>query len=512
LSELDVLVRGATVYPGEGPGREVDVGVAGGRIAAVGELDGAVAAEVVDGRGCLLCPGFIDLHAHSALASFDDPLLSPKLLQGFTTEVICPDGLAPAPVADGRQEARREYLRALEGNGPAVWGWTRFDEYLDALEATRPALSLVPSIGHGAVRDTVVGGDRVAPSAEQLAEMRRQVRLGLEAGARMLSFGLVYIPGAYAATDELVAVAEEAAPFGAPLVPHVRNEGAGLLEAVGEMIEVARRSGAPLHVSHLKSLRPELIEPLLELLDTASAELDVTFDQYPYGAGATLLASLLPGWAQEGGAAATLERAADPAARRQIERDVDDGIPGWENLLGTLGPECIVVRGRSLSEHAAEDGGSAVDTLCELLLESRLAVPMVLHYATDDAVRTIAAHRLQLVGSDGIFGELPHPRLYGTAPRFLGRFVLREGLLPVEEGVARLTARAAARLGLGDRGRVEEGLRGDLVLLDPEQYVDTATYEAPKSSPPGVRGVWVAGERVVRDGVPTGARPGGVVR
>jgi N-acyl-D-aspartate/D-glutamate deacylase len=335
------------------------------------------------------------------------------------------------------------------------------------------------------------------------------VRLGLEAGARTLSYGLVYIPGAYAGSDELVAVAREAAAVGAPLVPHVRNEGAGLLEAVGEMVDVARRSEAPLHLSHLKALSGDaLVAPLLELVDEAAAGIDVTFDQYPYGAGATLLASLLPAWAQAGGAAATLERALDPEARRAIARDIREGLPGWENLLGTLGPERIVVHGQTL----ADRGGDVVDIVCDLLLESGLAAPMILHYASDDAVREIAAHRLQLVGSDGIFGVEPHPRLYGTAARFLGRLAIREGLMPVQEAVARLTARAARRLSLSDRGRIEHGLRADLVLLDPSTYIDTATYEAPQQSPPGVLGVWVAGQAVVRDGAVTGARPGGVLR
>ena len=513
MSEFDLLIRAVTVYPGEGAPVQADVGVRDGRISAVGELEASGAGDVVDGAGAILCPGFIDLHTHSALVSFDDPLLTPKILQGFTTEVINPDGLAPAPVASGGQAARRSYLRALEGEGPPDWPWTTFAEYLDALDATRPAVSLVPSIGHGAVRELVLGGDAVAPSSEQLAEMRRQVRLGLEAGARMLSFGLVYIPGAYARTDELVALAEEAAAFGVPLVPHVRNEGGGLLEAVGEMIGVARRSGAPLHLSHLKSLgHDHQVEPLLELLEQAAAGIDLTFDQYPYGAGATLLASLLPGWAQMGGTEATLARAGDASQRASIARDVRDGLPGWENILGTLGPERIVVGERPLSEIAAERGLQVVDAVCALLVETELAAPMVLHYASEEAVRTIAAHRLQLVGSDGIFGEHPHPRLYGTAPRFLGRFAIREGLIPVEEAVARLTARAASRLGLSDRGRIEPGKRADLVLLDPSLYIDTATYEAPKQSPGGIRGVWVAGEAVVRDGVPTGVHRGGVVR
>ena len=527
MTALDLLIRGATVYPGDASPFIGDVGVARGLVDVVAhghnDADAADAREVVDGTGLILCPGFVDLHTHSALRSFDDPFLTPKLAQGFTTEVINPDGLAPAPVAPERRAERQAYLRPLEGNGPAEWPWSTVAEYLDALDATRPALSLVPSIGHGAVRDLVLGGGRVAPDAEQLGELRRQVRLGLEAGARMLSFGLVYLPGAYAATEELVAVATEAAAFGVPLVPHVRNEGNGLLEAVGEMIDVARRAGAPLHLSHLKSLADErLVEPLLELLDDASTGLDVTFDQYPYGAGSTLLASILPAWAQEGGAPGTLRALRSRDDRRRIARDVAAGLPGWENILGTLGPERIEIAnaappnesvlGRTLAVLGEERGCDPVTAALDLMSESSLDVTMVLHYASEQSVEAIATHRLQLVGSDGIFGPRPHPRLYATAPRFLGRFALREGLLSPEEAVARLTARAADRLGLSDRGRIAPGKRADLVLLDPTLYVDTATYADPCRSPAGVAGVWVAGVAVWRAGASTGAQPGGVVR
>jgi N-acyl-D-amino-acid deacylase len=476
------------VYPGDGPPFVADVVAADGKIAVTGE---GLVGEVVEAEGAVLCPGFIDLHAHSALAPFADPALAPKILQGFTTEVINPDGLAPAPVRD--VGARRAYLRALEGEGPEEWTWSTFDEYLDAVPPC--ATSLVPSAPHGSIRE-VVGGDVEA--------LRREVRLAFEAGAWTLSFGLVYIPGAFASTEELVAVGEVAAEFGALLVPHVRNEGLGVLEAVKEMIDVSRRSGARLHLSHLKSLAGDaLVEPLLELVDEAG----VTFDQYPYGA-ATLLASVLPAWAQEGGAEATLRRVADAGERARIARDVRDGLPGWENLVGLLGPERIVVDGVPLSER----GPDPVEVVCELLLETELAAPMVLHYASDDAVRAVARHSRQLVGSDGIFGDHPHPRLYATAPRFLGRLAVREGLLPVEEAIARMTSRSADLLGLSDRGRIAAGKRADLVLLDLDRYVDTATYDDPCRSPDGVLGVWVGGEAVVRDGVPTGATPGGVVR
>lgn len=498
-----LVIRGATVYPGDGPPRRVDVGVADGKIAAVG---GELAGEVVDGEGLWLCPGFIDLHAHTALRSYEDPLLTEVLSQGVTTQVICPDGLAPAPVAPGRWAERRDYLRALEGPGPEEWPWTSFAEYLDALDKTRPAISLVPSIGHGAARDTVIGGERRPPTREELEGMQREVRAGFEAGATNLSFGLVYLPAAHAETDELVAVAEVAAEFGKPIVPHVRNEGEGVLEAIDEMLEVSRRSGASLHLSHLKSFADEaLIEPLLEKIESAGG---VTFDQYPYGAGCTLLASLLPTWAQEGGAAATLARLRNPDEVARIAHDVEHGLPGWENLLATAGPDQIMVEGVSI----ADRGGEPVETVAELLLEWELGAQMVMHYASEEAVRKIARHPLMLLGSDGIFGKHPHPRIAGSAARFLGRYAIRDGLVAPEEAIARLTARAADRFGLADRGRIAVGQRADLVLLDPAAYMDTATYQEPLLLAEGVAGVWVAGERAWADGAATGARAGGVVR
>lgn len=521
---FDLLIRGAQVYPGDAGPRREDVGVRDGHIAAVGaDLPADGAKEVVGAEGLMLCPGFIDLHAHSALQPFHDPRLVPKVAQGFTTEVINPDGLAPAPVARARWEERRAYLRALEGPGPEEWPWSSIADYLDALAAAGAATTLVPSVGHSAVRDVVMGGARRPPTPADLQAMRREVRVGLEAGARALSFGLIYMPGAFAATDELVELAAEAARFGAPLVPHVRNEGAGVLEAVGEMIDVARRSGAPLHLSHLKVIgHPRLVEPLLSMIDRARREIDVTFDQYPYGAGSTMLAALLPPWAQEGGPTATLARLRDPDARAAIARDVAQGLPGWENLYRACGPEAIVIShaaaaraadvGQSLAEIARARGCDPWVATMDLLSETALEATMIDHYASEDTVRTIFRHPLHLVGSDGIFADRPHPRLYGTAARVLGRYALRERLIPVEEAVARLTARAADRLGLPDRGRIREGLRADLVLLDPAAFVDLATYEQPARPPDGVVGVWVAGRAVWRRGAPTGALPGGVVR
>ena len=521
---FDLLIRGATVYPGDAPPRQSDVGVVGGTIAAFApDLPVAGAADVVAAEGLMLCPGFIDLHAHSALEPFRSPVLAPKIAQGFTTELINPDGLAPAPVLPARWRERRAYLQPLEGPGPETWTWSTVAEYLDALGAARPATTLVPSVGHNAVRDFVMGGERRAATGEELRAMCREVRAGLEAGCRTLSFGLIYMPGAFSSTEELACLAAEAARFGAPLVPHVRNEGGGVLRAVGEMIGVARQAGAPLHLSHLKVIgHAHLVDPLLAMIDRARRDVDITFDQYPYGAGSTMLSALLPPWAGEGGPAATMARLRDPAQRGPMARDAALGLPGWENIYRACGPDAIVIThaaaprasdvGKSLAAIAAERASDPWTVAMDLLAETGLDATMIDHYASEEVVRTIFRHPLHLVGSDGIFGERPHPRLYGTAARVLGRYALRERLIPTEEAVARLTARAAGRLGLSDRGCIREGLRADLVLVDPRAFCDTATYEEPAQTPSGVGGVWIAGRAAWRDGAPTGALPGDIVR
>jgi N-acyl-D-amino-acid deacylase len=504
------MIRNATVYSGTEPGRVADVLLTDGKIEAVGAAIDCEGVTQIDGAGLMLTPGFIDMHAHSGLRTFEDTSQRAKLAQGFTTELIGPDGLSPAPVAPERIEERRSYMRSLEGDGPERWPWSTFGEYLEALEETRPATSLVPSIGHNSVRDFVLGPENVRPTSAQLDRMRFEVREALDAGARTLSFGLIYLPGTFAETDELVALAEEAARFAAPLVPHVRTEARGVLEAVGEMIEVSRRSGAPLHLSHLKVVGPEPpVERLLELIDAAALEIPITFDQYPYGAGSTGLATILPTWAQAGGVGATVDRLGEESDRRRIRAEIEDAPKGWDNSFVSCGPERIRIAnapdsleglvGRTLGEIATARDADPLDTAFELLAESELAITMVNEYASEESVRKIAAHHRHMLGSDGIFGRRPHPRLHAAAARFLGRYALREGVVRVEEAVARLTARPAALLGLEDRGRIEPGARADVVLLDPERFIDTASFEEPQVEPPGVIGVWVAGRRLVND-------------
>jgi N-acyl-D-amino-acid deacylase len=418
---------------------------------------------------------------------------------------------------------RRLYLKGLEGLGPQEWKWRSFGEYLDALDECQPATTLVPSIGHNAVRDVVMGGASRAPDRGEIRRMRDEVREGLAQGARTVSFGMIYAPGMFAETEELLALAMEAASFGAPLVPHVRNETDLVLESHHEFIEVARRSQAPLHLSHLKVVgNRHLVDPLLTLIDESRREVDLTFDQYPYGAGCTVLSAILPPWSLSDGAERTLARLEDASERVRILRDIRTGLPGWENVYAACGPDAIILAdvaaghgrdiGRTLSELGRERDSDPLEATLDLLLESRLDVTMIDHYASEEVVRTIFRHPGMLVGSDGIFSERPHPRLYGTTGRVLGRYALREGLISVEEAIARLTSRAADRLQLSDRGRIRRGYRADLVLLNPEEFVDVSTYEEPVRSPSGVVQVVVNGETVWKNGRVTGRRPGGVLR
>ncbi|NUS92435.1 MAG: amidohydrolase family protein, partial [Nocardia sp.] len=496
--------------------RTADVAVEGGRIAAVGpRLPVESAGERIDGTGRLLLPGFVDLHAHSALRPFDDPLLTPKIAQGFTTELICPDGLGPAPVTDTTLDSRRQYLRGLEPSVAAPWNWRGTDQYLRALAGARPAANMVACVPHSAVRETVMGNADRRPDRREMAAMRNLVAESLAAGCRAVSFGLIYAPGLYADTAELIGIAETAAKFDVPLVPHVRNEAAGVLDSIAEFVRVAELTGAALHISHVKLVGvPELLADLIDLLSSARDRIRLTFDQYPYGAGSTLLSALLPPYAFDGGPAATLERLRHPAERERMGRDMHRGLPNWENLFGACGPDNVVITqaaaprsgdmGKTVARIAEETGTDPAFAVLDLLSDTDLDAAMIDHYSAETVVQEIFVRSGAMVGSDGVFNPHPHPRLYGTAPRVLGRFALRERLITLPDAVHRLSTGPARLLGLDDRGAIAAGLRADLVLIDPRRYVDTATYADPHRTPDGVELVTVGGTAVWRTGAHTG--------
>ena len=519
--ETQLLIQGADTIIG-GRVEKADVTVDDGLISAIGAALPVTSSErTIDAQGLLLAPGFIDLHAHSALRTFDDPLLEAKIGQGFTTELLCPDGLGPAPLTDEFVRARESYLSGLEPSVAAPWTWRSIHDYLQELTESGPSTNLVSCVPHSAVREVVMGPVNRKPDRNELRQMKDLVDESFAAGCRALSFGLIYAPGLYADTDELIHLAEVAADYQAPLVPHVRNESEGILTSMKEFIEVSRRSGAPLHISHLKLVGyPELLKRLLDLLMGAKDHIELSVDQYPYGAGSTILSALLPPYANETGPAGLLEKVRTPTEREHMARDMQDRLPGWENLFGACGPENIVItqaagersgdQGKTLEEISNEQGIDPEFVVMDLLSDTGLDAAMIDHYSTEAVVRDIFTGSGSLVGSDGVFNPHPHPRLYGTAARVLGRFAIRENLISVPEAVARLSTRPARLLGLDDRGEIATGKRADLVLIDPARYVDTATYEDPLQTPPGVEIVTVGGEIVWDHGRHTQARPGTV--
>jgi N-acyl-D-amino-acid deacylase len=519
----DLVVRGATVIDGTGaPGRTADVTVTAGRIEDIGS--GLTGHRVLDATGLVLAPGFIDMHAHSDLRLLSEPDHTAKVSQGVTCEVLGQDGLSYAPVDDTTLEQTRQIIAGWNGDPAGFdWNWRGVGEYLDRLDQgiAVNACYLVPQ---GSVRMLAVGWEaRRATEAEQ-ARQRELVATGMREGAVGMSSGLTYVPGMYAGDDELVDLCRVVAGLGGFYAPHHRSYGAGALEAYAEMVEVARRSGCPLHLAHATmnfGVNRGRAGELLELLDAAIADgCDITLDTYPYLPGSTTLAALLPSWASEGGPAATLSRLRDPGTRERIRHDLEvegsDGCHGvpmeWDTIEISGSPDASVI-GRTIARLAAESGRPAFEVYAERLIADRLGTAILQHVGHEDNVRAIMKHPAHTGGSDGLLAAAkPHPRAWGTFPRYLGHYVRDLGVLSLEDCVAHLTGRPARRLRLADRGLVRPGHHADLVLFDPATVRDTATFEEPRREAEGIPYVFVGGTAVIADGRHTGALPGRSLR
>jgi N-acyl-D-amino-acid deacylase len=530
----ELVIRDAEVVDGSGADAyRADVVVDGGRIvsivkeAAAAGCQRPTARRELDAEGLVLAPGFIDMHAHSDLALLRDPDHSAKAAQGVTLEVIGQDGLSYAPVDD---RTLGEVRRAIAGwNGPGDdidFDWRTVGEYLDRLDRGI-AVNAAYLIPQGTVRALAVGwADRPATDAE-LDRMRRLVAEGLAQGAVGMSSGLTYTPGMYAPDAELTELCRVVAQYGGYYCPHHRSYGAGALQAYEEMVALTREAGCPLHLAHAtmnfgvnKGRAPEL----LALLDDAlAAGADITLDTYPYTPGSTTLAALLPSWASEGGPEQVLKRLADDDTaeriRHHLEETGSDGCHGvpveWETIeiSGVTRAELAEYVGRTVLDSAAARGETPWTVARRLLLADRLAPTILQHVGHEENVRAIMRHRVHTGGSDGILqGAKPHPRAYGTFPHYLGHYVRELGVLSLEECVAHLTARPAARLRLPDRGLVREGYRADLVLFDPATVAAGSTFAEPRRLPTGIPHVLVNGRFTIEDGRRTDALAGRSVR
>jgi N-acyl-D-amino-acid deacylase len=523
------LIAGGEVVDGTGAGpRPAGVAIRDGRVAAVGDLRGASARRTLDASGLYVCPGFIDMHSHADLTLLADPRAESKVRQGVTLDIAGNCGTSAAPIGGASLEAVRSRL--------ARWGleprWRSMGEYLSELGAGGLGLHYACFVGHGALRATVMGNDMRPPTAAELARMKALLAESLEAGALGLSTGLIYPPGSYADREELVELCRVVASHDGLYSTHMRDEGMGVLGAIDEAIDVGRRSGARVQISHLKIAARPLwgsADRALARIEAARAEgLDVWADQYPYTASSTTLGVFVPQWAQEGGRRAMLRRLAEPASRARICREIAewragrglaDPEQGWESVAIANAPATREWEGRNLREIARELGVSGAEAVAELLLRNDGDVQVVIWSMDEGDVRRIMRAPYVVVGSDSATsatdGPLhqgkPHPRGYGTFPRVLGRYCRDEGALAWGEAVHKMTGLSARRLGLADRGVVAPGAVADLALLDPARLAERATYECPHAYPDGVPHVMVAGAWVVRDGQHTGELPGVVV-
>lgn len=517
--DYEVILRNGRVLDGVSRGaRAADVGVRAGRVEAVDDLSAATAEIALDVSGRYVTPGFIDVHAHTDVSNLlgpeHDDVKTAGVRQGVTTEVCGNCGASPFPRRRGGEDP---YLGLFPDD--ARRDWATLADYRRTMEAVPMAANLAPLLGHGTVRAAAMGHANRPPTGPEMDEMRRITATAMDDGAFGLSSGLIYAPGLFASTDELVALAEVLSSYGRPYTTHMRDEGAHLEAAVEEALRIGRDGGTGVQISHHKAAgRPNWgrsVATLAAIEQARSRGVDVTLDVYPYTAGSTLLSALLPPWTLEDGTGAMLGRLADPVARERIARDYRDGLPGWQNLVADAGWENVVVAGeppaagRSVAELAADRGQEPVDFVADLLLE-RPGTIIIIHVMDPDEVRRISDAPFAMIGSDGV--PVPgqqHPRLAGTFARVLHWHAGDESRLA--DAVRRMTSLPAERFGLAGRGRLHRGAVADLVVFDPSAVADRSTYERPLLPPDGIDHVLVSGRFTVLDGELTSARVGRVL-
>ena len=509
---FDLILRGGRVLDGAGNNDfPSDVGLEGGRITALGQLEAAEAREIVDVAGLTVAPGFIDVHTHSDALPFEADPLPAKTLQGVTTEVTGNCGFTPYPLLPETAHLLREHHAGIFAELP--WDWGGLAGYLKRLEEVGPVSNVAPLVGHGALRVAAMGFENRAPTDDELRTMQRLLAEALDDGAIGLSSGLIYAPGLYSRTPELIALASVLRGAGRLYTSHIRGETATLFDAVAEAIEIGEAAGVRVEISHLKAAgraNHGRAGDLLAVIEAGRARgVEVTADAYPYNAGSTGMVALLPPWCHEGGRGALLERLADPTSRARIAREFAEGLPGWEDLAGAADWDQVRIAslernpnylGKSVQAIADALGQHPVEALCDVLREEEGRPTVVLTMMDEGDVRTILAHPLVMIGSDAIIARgKPHPRTWGTYPRVLGHYARDVDLISLPEAVRKMTSFPAQKLGLFERGLVRPGMWADLVVFDPATVKDRATYEDPEQPPVGMPHVLVNGVFAVRD-------------
>jgi len=527
---LDIWIKNALIIDGSGGEPFIGaVGVQGERIAAVGEMDNRPAGRVIDARGKCLSPGFIDIHGHSDISLMLDGQARSKVFQGVTSEVVGNCSYTPFPISADRRPLLRKALSAID-YADVNWRWHTLADYAQDLQQRGISLNVLPQVGHAAVRTQVIGPANRPASSAEIRAMQRLVAEAMEQGAVGISVGLTLTPSAYGDTVEVIELAKTAAQYGGIYSQHSRLNVTNHRAAVEEAIAVGRCAKIRVEVSHQKIVGPPFwhqIDDVLEAYQSAVSDgLDIGFDLYPYLAGMSSFHQLLPLWAMDGGVARMVQRLGDSQDRLKIRRDMEAGWFGgvpwdWSAILvtGVHHPALEIYRDETVAQVAERMNAAPLDAILTLVEQDDGELVCAFFTDSDQNVKTLMAHPLAVIGSDGLavhdHGPLTtgccHPRYFGAFPRLIEHYVQRENTLSLPEAIAKMTLRTAARLNLTDRGVIAPSKAADLVIFAPSQVRDNATFTHPAHYASGFSHVMVNGTLVIDEGKHTGARPGHVL-
>jgi N-acyl-D-amino-acid deacylase len=526
----ELLFKGGTIVDGTGKARfNSDILIKNGRIKAIEPEIKCLDAREIDVKGKILAPGFIDSHSHSDLALLVNPKAEEKIMQGFTTEILGQDGLSLAPLATKEHKrVLKSYIRALAGPFSCDWTWSSLDDYFGCLAQQQPSINVASFAGHNTIRSAVLGFGNPPISPNEIKLMSNLLHEAMEQGAVGMSTGLIYQPGCYADLQEMVGLGKIIAQYDGVHTSHIRSQSNEIVDSYQEMCAVSQQSGVKVNITHLKVSGKRnwgIAANLIGILEKLAAQgLGGTGDQYPYLAGSTMLLTLLPPWVLEGGVALALERISDTINRNRIRKDYDMGIPGWDSNVRAIGWDNILVNsvahsrnkiweGKTLAKIALEMGKEPVDALCDLLLSDDGASNMITFQQDENDHDNLISYQRTMFGTDGIFvSGKPHPRLNGTMPRILGRYVREKKLFTLEEAIYKASYLPAKTYHLKDIGVLRKGMWADLVVFDENEVIDSATFEEPTRANQGIEYVVVSGQLVVEKGRHTKKRPGRIIR